>query len=310
MKILPVKNFPVGFFAMTMSLFGLALAWKVSGLFTFISHVLAFMAVVVFIVVSVGYAMKFLNYRQDIITEFQHPISMSSFGTISVSIVFLSITISNLFPTLAMILWFTGATLHSMLVIYALGQWLFNQTMSMENLTPACFIPVVGLVIIPVYGATHGFIGISWFFWSLGLLLWIILQVFVLYRLMFVSALPMPLMPSLFILLAPPSVIFINYMNLTNHKVDVFSNAILSFSVLIACLLLSQIKKFKVPFSMQYWAFAFPMLAFSMAIMTMGKTINNNMITYVGYAILFASTILVGRIMRLTLKNIVLQNHN
>ena len=52
---------------------------------------------------------------------------------------------------------------------------------------------------------------IFWFFFSIGLVFWLVLLAIVLYRLFFHEHLPARLAPTLFILLAPPSVGFITY---------------------------------------------------------------------------------------------------
>ncbi len=307
MTIISAKDVPIGFFAMTMTFFGLASAWKQSGLSIFISNAFACFAIVVFAVVSVSYLIKFLKHRDNVMLEFKHPITMSFFGMISISTVFLGVTIAPQLPNLARLIWIVGTIMHSMLFLYILGQWLFHKTMSIEHITPACFIPVVGLVIVPVYGAAHGFVALSWLFWSVGLMLWMVLFIFVFYRLMFVSSLPTLLLPNMFILLAPPSVIYVDYTMLTGGGTDVFSNAIYSFAMFIAILLLSQIKQFKLPFSMSFWSFNFPIVAFSMATMHMGKTIENTALLCAGYTILCFVTILTGFIFFLTVKNVILK---
>ncbi len=309
MKIIQIKDIPIGFFAMTMALCGLALAWRLSGISLIFSNMFALLAIAVFIIVSCTYFTKFLQFRQNVKLEFTNPIMMSFFGTIPVSIMFLASIVSSLWSFLSLLLWILGASLHVILVLYTLGQWVFHRKLDIENLTPACFIPIVGLAVIPVYGAEHGFTEISWFFWGIGLALWSILLVFVLYRLMFVSLLPVPLTPTLFILLAPPSIIFNDYINLTGESIEFLGmtgNILYGIATLFACLLLTQIKQFILPFNMSYWAFTFPVVAFSMATMIMGRTIENTTVLFVGYIILFIATALIAFVFTLTVKNIVL----
>ncbi len=308
MKIISIKDFPVGFFAMTMALFGLVLSWRLSGLSTVMDRILEVTSISAFIIVATVYIIKFLKHRESVKNEFNNPIIMNFFGTISVSMALFGSVVSPSLPSLAFVLWSIGVFMHFALVIYVLGQWLFHRKMNIEQVTPACFIPVVGLVIVPIYGAELGFMELSWLFWGIGLSLWIILQGFVFYRLMFVSQLPPHLMPTLFILLAPPSVIFVDYIHLTGAGIDVFSNVMYSFAVIIAVILLSQIKQFRVPFAMSYWAFTFPVIAFSMATMILGKTIASDMVLNMGYAILSCITLFVAIILVVTVNKIVLHS--
>ncbi len=309
MKLLPTKEIPISFFAMTMAFFGLALAWKLSGLSVFISTLLACVAVIAFLLVSVSYSVKIVKYRADVMLELKHPITMNFFATATVSIMFFGSILSSYMPTLATSMWILGTALQSILVLHTLGQWLFHKAIELEHITPACFMPVVGMAFVPIYGAAHGFVEISWFFWSIGLSLWMILLVIVFYKLMLISPLPPSLMPTMFILLAPPSVIFSGYINLTGTGIDVFSNVIYFLAFFLFFLLLSQIKQYKVPFSMSYWAFTFPVIAFSMATMLMGKTIENTFVLYFGYGILFCVSIVVSIVLALTIKNVILRTH-
>ncbi len=309
MKIISIKDIPIGFFAMTMTLFGLSLAWKLSGLSEHFSTFLTLVAIFVFILVATAYLIKFIKYRSHVMQEFTHPILMSFFGTISVSLVFFSVILAEHLPLLAKLIWISGSACHTLLLFYTLGQWLFHGALNIDNLTPACFIPIVGLAVVPIYGAAYGFAQISWFYWSIALALWIILLVFVFYRLMFVCALPAPLLPTLFILLAPPSIIFVNYINLTGQRLDIFNNVLYSISALFACLLLSQIKKFILPFTMSHWAFTFPVVAFSMATMIMGKLQKSPLLLYAGYGVLCCITVFICIVLVLTLKHVILRKN-
>lgn len=65
---------------------------------------------------------------------------------------------------------------------------------------------IVGSIIIPIAGVKHGFVELSWFFFSVGLIFWLILLVIVLYRMFFHAPIAEKLMPTLFILFAPPAI--------------------------------------------------------------------------------------------------------
>lgn len=49
---------------------------------------------------------------------------------------------------------------------------------------PAWFIPVVGNIIVPLAGVRFAPAEVSWFFFSIGLVFWIVLLAIVMYRLM------------------------------------------------------------------------------------------------------------------------------
>lgn len=83
----------------------------------------------------------------------------------------------------------------------------------MQHVTPAWFIPVVGMVAAPLAGVTFGPIEVSWFFFSAGLVFWAALLPMVLTRL-FIHDQPVPgqLLPTLAVLIAPPAVAFLSYL--------------------------------------------------------------------------------------------------
>lgn len=92
----------------------------------------------------------------------------------------------------------------------------------------------------------------------------------ILYRLFFHEPLPQRLTPTLFILLAPPSVGFLAYLALTD-SLDAFAR-ILYFTALFLALLLASnaLRFFRVPFFISAWAYSFPLAALTLATLEMG----------------------------------------
>jgi tellurite resistance protein len=107
---------------------------------------------------------------------------------------------------------------------------------------------------------------LSWFFFSFGLLFWIILLVIFFYRIFFHEPLTEKMLPTLFILIAPPAVGFISYFKLTGEVND-FSKILYYSAVFFAFLLLSQVTIFKniKKFYLSWWAYSFPLAAISIA---------------------------------------------
>ncbi len=307
MNLLAIKDVPIGFFAMTMALCGLSLGWRLSGLSSIFSAALSYFSMGIFVIVFSLYGIKFIKHRSSVMAEFTHPISMSFFGTISVSIMFVGSLLVPTFHHFALFLWILGTVLHSLLVLHTLGQWLFFQKISIEDFNPACFIPIVGAAAVPIFGANHGFMEISWIFFGISSILWIILLAFIMYRLMFVRPLPAPMMPTMFILLAPPSILCSDSLLLAGAEMLELSMVLYSVALVFALLLLSHIKLFRVPFSMSYWAFTFPVVAFSMANLLMGKNMNSQLLLSAGHVLLCVATLIIGSIFVATVQKVVLQ---
>ena len=260
-----LRHFPVSFFSVVMGLSGLAIAWQkteaVLGINLHIDYLLAAMAGLTFIVLAAIYTNKILTHRDAVLAELKHPIKLNFFPAISISMILLSIVTFHLNQSLAQGLWMVGSGLHLGLMLYVLHVWINHEHFEVHHLNPAWFIPAVGNVLVPITGSSLGYQEISWFFFSIGMLFWLILLVIIFNRILFHNPLPARLAPTLFILIAPPAVGFIAYVKLT-HSVDGFARVLYYNGLFFTLLLLTQIPKFmKLPFFLSWWAYSFPLAA-------------------------------------------------
>jgi tellurite resistance protein len=111
-------------------------------------------------------------------------------------------------------------------------------------MNPAWFIPAVGNILVPIVGIIHAPAEISWFFYSIGFFFWIILLIIFFNRIIFHSPLPEKLLPTLFILIAPPAVGFVSLVKLTGEVGD-FSKILYYFGLFLTLLLMFQFNIFK-----------------------------------------------------------------
>jgi tellurite resistance protein len=131
----------------------------------------------------------------------------------------------------------------------------------------------VGNAVIPVCGVKLGYLELSWFFFSIGLILWFVVLVVIMYRLMFIQpGLPERLKPTMAIFLAPPSVAFVSWMALTNplaeKALDPMGHVLIALALFFAAFLLTQFRFFyKLPFFMSWWAYSFPTASFATAML-------------------------------------------
>jgi tellurite resistance protein len=137
------------------------------------------------------------------------------------------------------------------------------------HLNPAWFIPVVGNILIPIAGVVHAPVEISWFFFSIGLMFWPVLLSIIFYRVIFHGSLPERLMPTLFILIAPPAVGFLSYLKLTG-EVDAFAHVLYHGALFFTLLLFTQLRLFtRLRFFLSWWAYSFPLTAITVATLAM-----------------------------------------
>jgi len=214
----------------------------------------------------------------------------------------LSVVLLERDMTLSFYSWAVGTALQFVASIVIIAAWIQHDRFRIEHMTPGWFIPIVGSVIIPIAGVKHGYPELSWFFFSVGIIYWLILLVIVLYRMFFHAPIAERLMPTLFILFAPPAIGFIAYVRLTGGGIDAFGRVLYYFSLFMFMLVLYQLPKLlKIRFYISWWAYSFPMAAKTLASFLMLSLINNWFLSFVTWFELAFLTLI---IIVLTIKTI------
>jgi tellurite resistance protein len=267
-----LSHFPVTFFATVMGLAGLSLAWlraePVLVPSWVVGEMLFWVALAAGAAVLATYAAKVVRYPGAVLAEARHPVRLAFLPTSGIALVLLAAAGQDIAPALAEVLWWSGAAAQLVLTLFVLSSWVSRPTFVSGQVTPAWFIPVVGLVAVPLAGVRFAPLGISWFFFAAGALFWLALLPLVLGRL-FVHEQPVPakLLPTLAVLVAPPAVIMLAYVRLVP---DAFSTpapqAMYDVAVFFALLLGTQVRTLaRLPFFLSWWAYSFPLAALSVA---------------------------------------------
>ena len=266
-----LEHFPINIFALIMGLGGFGIATHKLEIILGWTNTLSTAAVIfasgMFVFLLLVYILKLIRYPAAVKAEWNHPIKLSFFPAISISMLILSICFLAINKQLSLWVWISGAALQLITALSVIRYWIKQAHFKEQHLNPAWFIPAVGNVLVPVAGMAHGFVEISWFFFSFGLLFWIILQVIIFNRLIFHTPLPERLLPTLFILIAPPAVGFLSYTTLTNATtVDPFAHFLYYAGVLFFLLLATKFNLLaKLAFGLPWWAYSFPMAALTLA---------------------------------------------
>ena len=262
-------NYPITFYAITMGLFGLTLALHAAsrvlewvGLF---SNIILWVSLAVFAIITIGYLAKMLFHPAAFLAEWNHPIRATFFPAASISLLLMAVCFLPENAGIANILWIIGAILQGFLTLAIIGRWIGHKPFEYSHINPAWFISAVGNVVVPVAGAQLGYIELSWLFFSGGLMFWIILLTLVMNRLIFHTPLPGKLLPTLVIMIAPPAVAFLAYLQLSGG-VDTFARILLNLGYVFALIVLTQIPRIlKLPFAMSFWALSFPIASLAIA---------------------------------------------
>ena len=300
-----LEHFPIAIFSVVMGMTGLALAWlkahAVLGMPFVIGEGLRGAASVLFIFLLAIYGLKALRHRQAVVLEMRHPVRINFFATLSISLLLLATAYVETHPEAALWLWGIGAALQLMLTLAIFSSWLHHTHYEIHHANPAWFIPVVGNILVPVAGVLLASPELSWFFFSIGLVFWIVLLTIVLYRLFFHEPLPARLTPTLFILLAPPSVGFIAYLQLSD-SLDAFARILYYTALFLALLLASNAVRFlRTPFFISAWAYSFPLAALTIATLIMSTRQPGSVFTLLSVGLLALVSLVVATLTMKTL---------
>jgi tellurite resistance protein len=140
---------------------------------------------------------------------------------------------------------------------YFTGQWIVGD-MSPDSAHPGYFVPTVagGFLGATVAAEVH-LHALAWASFGVGVLCWALLGATILSRLMFRSALPAPLVPTLAIEAAPPAVAGIAYFAVTGAT-SFIAYALGGYAVFMALVQLRFIPLYvRLRFSPGLWAFTF-----------------------------------------------------
>lgn len=268
-----LARLPVAFFSMIMGLGGLTIAWmraeEILSLPLAVSPWLLGLSTALFMLLAVLYAIKLVKHREAVVAEWTHPVKMNFAPTLSIALILLAIAWLPHSAPYSKLLWLIGTALHLVLTLHVMTQWMHHSKFEAAHLTPAWFIPVVGNILVPIVGVQHAPAEISWFFYSIGVVFWPVLLAIIFNRVIFHGTLPERLMPTLFILIAPPAVGFLSYLRLTG-EVDAFARILYYAALFFTILLIAQLRWFtRLKFFLSWWAYSFPLAAITIATLTM-----------------------------------------
>ena len=266
-----IAYFPASFFGMIMGITGLSIAFislgKLYPEVQYFGHFTLVFSGFLMVLLLAMYSYKIVRFPREVLAELKHPIKMNFVPAISISFLLMSIALYALdFGTLSQYLWIFGAAVQLSLTYWVLYNWMHQDFFTPEHSNPAWFIPIVGNIIVPIAGVHHAPMELNWFFFSIGLVFWIVVKSILVNRIIFHSPMQDKLIPTLFIFIAPPAVGFISYLALNNNELNQFAMILFYFGLAMTLLMLVSVNKFiKLNFALSWWAFTFPLAAMVIA---------------------------------------------
>ena len=271
-----MKNTPIGLFGCPLGLLGLTLATLRIEASNGVAHVaggaLLLLTIVLFLLVSMAYATKAVCRPALVRGDWNHPVRCNFFAIISGTLALLGLAVLPFSHGLALPIWALGAVAHFVVTLGVLARWLGPTTFAVVTLSPAQFLPAVGNVLVPLAGVPLGFVEVSWFFFSIGLILWLVLMPLIIGRLLTQVALPDALLPTLLILIAPPSLLMMVYLRLEPDGIQALAKMLYYTSLMLFLALLTQAPRLaRIEFSLSWWAFTFPIGALTVGTLTFAE---------------------------------------
>lgn len=303
-----LAHLPIAIFASVMGMSGLTLGWLKAGIMGWpvasnIGLVLAVVTSMLLALLLLMYGLKATRHWPSVYQEARHPIKLNFFAAIPIGLILVATFWSGIELSIAEPIWWVGIAAMLLATLFTMNSWLNHSHYQIGHLNPAWFIPVVGNILVPIAGMRLGQIEISWLFFSVGLVFWIILTALVMNRLIFHDALADRMRPTLFILLAPPAVGFVSYLSLNGMTLDGLARVLYGTALFLALLLgINAVKFLKLPFFISGWAYSFPIAAMTVASFEMGQLTNLFGYVALAWALLALLTVVVLYLVYKTLR--------
>jgi tellurite resistance protein len=265
-----VQHLGFAWFAMVMGVCGLSLAWARAAphwgsVALQVSLVIGVVAAALLLLLLLAQLWRLLRYPAAVLADARHPLRQVFVAALPSSLVLLpTVWVAHQGYNLwADVLWMLGAVGLLLTTLGVVGRWLQPGLAAGDfwsAITPALFIPVVGNVLPALAGVSLGHPVWAAAQYGLAAVLWPVALVLVWVRIGMVGLWPQRLLPTTFIMIAPPSVLALSGHALGAPALVVHMLAgvalfftLLSFTVLRRCL--------QQAFGMPFWALSFPLAA-------------------------------------------------
>lgn len=284
------RNFAPGWFAAVMGTGVLAMTThRLAGdwpLLAWPALILHWFNSLLFVALAIPWLTRWLRFRSAALQTLLHPVQANFYPTISIALLVLAaqwLTFTSL-AGVALVLWWLGVVLHFVFSFAVLFAMFGGNHVAIDHVTPAKFIPAVGLVVMPLAGGpllagldgglrewvlTINVIGLG-----AGSMMYIGLLGLTLHRKYLHAPAMGALTPTVWIHLAPIGVIPLSLMNVVEQlpypaarELAVVVMLLLWgfgvwWLVMASLLTWSARAAGQLPFALSWWGFTFPLGAF------------------------------------------------
>lgn len=326
-----VKAFAPSWFATVMGTAVISIAvfsfQKVFPLATALQFFFLFAALLFFALAIVPWLLRWFLYFEDVWHDLNHPVSAAFFPTMPISLLVIGIALEKtgnqlmpealLWPTLQT-LWVLGAAGILIFALFIINIFFHKAEIDWQSSTLGWLIPPVSALLVPVLGAslfTH-YAGTLWgeinllgslIFMGMGGFLFLFVMSVVFARYIFYALPPAHLTPTMWVGIAPTSILTIlafklvkplaiffgaapeieQVLNFLSRPAGVIFWGFAFFWLLLALIVTFGVhRKSEFPFALSWWAFVFPLGAFSVATGVLYQAVPSAFFLWSGLAVL------------------------
>ena len=307
-----IRSFAPGWFAAVMGSGVLALTThSLSGRWPLLSPVaygLHAFNLILFTVLAVPWLLRWLRFREAAMETLRHPVQASFYPTFAIAMLVIAaqfLAIGGNVP-MALAFWWGGSVLVFLFSFAVLFHMFRGEHVGLEHVTPAKFIPAVGLVVIPVAGGPllelqNGAVRelallVNLLGLGAGTMMYLGLLGLTLQRKLLAKPAVGLLTPTAWIHLAPLGVIPVSLLNVLDqlpfavaHEPFLFLSLLLWgfgvwWLVMAALLTMAARRAGQMPFALSWWGFTFPLGAFVAASLRLSPLTGIDAVGIVGIA--------------------------
>jgi C4-dicarboxylate transporter/malic acid transport protein len=266
--------------------------------------------IVFFVLLAGPWIARWIRHPGAALASLKHPVQAHFYPTFSIALIVLALQflVFGHHREIALALWLPGALLTVLFSFAILALVFHGEAVTLDHVTPAMFIPPVGLVVIPVAGAPIAaaldpgwrelLLVFNWSALGAGSLLYVGVLALTMFRYVLGKPVGRPLVPTAWVNLGPLGVIPVSLLNLGEAMPQLGASGVVQVAGLLlwgfglwwllmaAILTLTAARRGELPFALSWWAFTFPLGAFVAASWRLGNQLALAPVTAVGAAAL------------------------
>ncbi|WP_297475662.1 tellurite-resistance/dicarboxylate transporter [Thermococcus sp.] len=271
---------------------------------------LTYLNAVLYFALLLPWLLRWLFYRKEALEDLRHPSKGHFYGTSGAATVVLAaqfiVTLHDL--TVAWYLWLWGLVLTLIFAFWMSYEVFIAGEVDLRHLSPAWYIPPVALVILP-FGSvfmreTSGYVSqfvvmVNYLGWGAGFFLYLVLYAVVTLRFIRHELMPPQMAPLIWMNLGPIGAsVTALFALIKNSTIPIPEEPFIVFAffiwglgfwwlVMATALTLHYIRNLSLPYSGAWWAFVFPLGAFTNATLDIGNVFGLTLMKDFGFLLLW-----------------------